>query len=199
MGQTLRDWYRYLEQQMHVSLREDQQHAAPAGSARAAAASFSSAAHDEGPPGNGSKASGPGALGTGPPPPAAEEPRPQEAAAGLRAAPRDAGLGGGALDAVEERPLPVGLGELGRRRGGRRPMTETREEIIRRLLDPELTLHEAAAILNLSKATVRRYTDQGRLMCFRTRGGQRRFRLSALLAFLDRQAAGQGHVEAGDA
>jgi excisionase family DNA binding protein len=67
-------------------------------------------------------------------------------------------------------------------------MTETREEIIRRLLDPELTLHEAAAVLNLSKATVRRYTDQGRLACLRTCGGQRRFRLSALLAFLDRQA-----------
>jgi excisionase family DNA binding protein len=67
-------------------------------------------------------------------------------------------------------------------------MTETREEIIRRLLDPELTLHEAAAVLNLSKATVRRYTDQGRLACLRTSGGQRRFHLSALLAFLDRQA-----------
>jgi len=74
-----------------------------------------------------------------------------------------------------------------RRRGGRRPITETREQIIRRLLDPELTLHEAAAVLNLSKATVRRYTDQGKLSCLRTHGGQRRFRLSALLDFLDRQ------------
>lgn len=195
MGQTLRDWYRYLEQQMHVSLREDQQRAAPGGSTRAAAPSFSPAAPDEGLPGNGPEASGPDALGTGPPPRPPGELRPPVAAAGMRAA----RLGGAARDAAEEPPLPVGLGELARRRGGRRPMTETREEIIRRLLDPELTLHEAAAILNLSKATVRRYTDQGRLMCFRTRGGQRRFRLSALLAFLDRQAAGRGHVEAGDA
>ncbi len=70
-------------------------------------------------------------------------------------------------------------------RPGRRPLTETREEIIRRLLDPELTMHEAAALLNLSKATVRRYTVLGKLQCSRTAGGQRRFRLSDLLTFLE--------------
>ncbi|HEY6102313.1 MAG TPA: helix-turn-helix domain-containing protein [bacterium] len=61
-------------------------------------------------------------------------------------------------------------------------MTETREEIIQRLLDPELSMHEAAALLNVSKATLRRYTDSGKLACFRTAGGQRRFKLSAVLA-----------------
>jgi len=71
------------------------------------------------------------------------------------------------------------------RRPGRRPLTETREEIILRLLDPEMTLHEAAALLNLSKATVRRYTTIGKLNCSRTAGGQRRFRLSDLLTFLE--------------
>ena len=71
------------------------------------------------------------------------------------------------------------------RRPGRRPLTETREEIILRLLDPEMTLHEAAALLNLSKATVRRYTSIGKLHCSRTAGGQRRFRLSDLLTFLE--------------
>lgn len=71
------------------------------------------------------------------------------------------------------------------RRPGRRPLTETREEIILRLLDPEMTLHEAAALLNLSKATVRRYTTIGKLHCSRTAGGQRRFRLSDLLTFLE--------------
>jgi excisionase family DNA binding protein len=76
-----------------------------------------------------------------------------------------------------------------RRKGGRRPLTETREEIIQRLLDPEVTLHEASAILNLSKATLRRYTDQGKLPCIRTAGGQRRFRLSDLLAFLEQKEA----------
>lgn len=73
----------------------------------------------------------------------------------------------------------------GRGRPGRRPLTETREEIVRRVLDPELSLHEAAALLNVSKATVRRYTDQGKLSCFRTRGGQRRFKLSGVLTLLE--------------
>jgi hypothetical protein len=50
------------------------------------------------------------------------------------------------------------------------PSPETREELIRRLLDPELTLQEASLILNLSKATLRRYTDQGKLRCTRDRG-----------------------------
>lgn len=86
------------------------------------------------------------------------------------------------------------LGPRARGRGGRRPITESREEIIRRLLDPELSLHEAAAVLNLSKATVRRYTDQGRLACLRTGGGQRRFRLSALLGFLDVQSQARGET-----
>lgn len=53
------------------------------------------------------------------------------------------------------------------------------------MLDPELSLHEAAALLNVSKATVRRYTDQGKLSCFRTRGGQRRFKLSDVLTLLE--------------
>lgn len=74
-----------------------------------------------------------------------------------------------------------------RRRGrpGRRPLTESREEIVRRILDPELSLHEAAALMNVSKATVRRYTDQGKLSCFRTTGGQRRFKLSDVLTLLE--------------
>ncbi len=73
------------------------------------------------------------------------------------------------------------------RRSGRPPLTGTREEIIRRLLDPALTLHEAAAILSLSKATLRRYTDQGKLSCQRTAGGQRRFKLSDVLALLEQR------------
>lgn len=75
------------------------------------------------------------------------------------------------------------------RRAGRPPLTETREEIVRRLLDPELTLHEAAAVLTLSKATLRRYTDQDKLPCRRTAGGQRRFKLSDVLALLEQREA----------
>lgn len=74
-----------------------------------------------------------------------------------------------------------------RRKPGRPALTETREQIVRRVLDPELTLHEASALLNVSKATVRRYTDQGKLPCMRTAGGQRRFRLSEVLAFIELQ------------
>lgn len=84
--------------------------------------------------------------------------------------------------------LAIDLGPLRSvRRAGRPPLTETREEIIRRLLDPALTLHEAAAILNLSKATLRRYTDHGKLPCQRTAGGQRRFKLSDVLALLEQR------------
>src|SRR2546422_11291272 len=62
-------------------------------------------------------------------------------------------------------------------------------------MDPDLTLHETAAILSLSKATLRRYTDQGKLPCRRTAGGQRRFKLSEVLALLEhqrREARGRG-------
>lgn len=88
---------------------------------------------------------------------------------------------------LKQETLPIDLGSTvsARRKGGRRPLTETREEIIHRLMDPVLTLHEAAAILNLSKATVRRYTEQGKLACQRTAGGQRRFRLSDVMALLE--------------
>ncbi len=71
------------------------------------------------------------------------------------------------------------------RKPGRPPLTESREEIVRRVLDPALTLHEAAALLNVSKATLRRYTDQGKLPCTRTAGGQRRFKLSEVLALVE--------------
>ncbi len=88
--------------------------------------------------------------------------------------------------------LPAELAAPARRRPGRPALTETREEIIQRLLDPELTLHEAAALLNVSKATLRRYTDQGRVSCYRTAGGQRRFKLSNVLALLETTAGGVG-------
>lgn len=87
-----------------------------------------------------------------------------------------------------QQPLPMNLGPTRPTRpAGRPPLTETRDEIIRRLLDPDLSLHEAAAILNLSKATLRRYTDQGKLQCRRTGGGQRRFKLSDVLALLEQR------------
>jgi len=77
---------------------------------------------------------------------------------------------------------------------------ETREELLARLLDPELTLDEAAQVLNVCPTTVRRYTNRGVLPHYRTIGNQRRFRLSQVLAFLESQEAasrsqslGNGH------
>jgi len=182
MAQTLRDWYRYLERQMHVSLPEP-------------------VTHVDGPPDPLVPAIAPRAVGT-----LRRAPDGMAAPDGAGRVPSAEAVSRAALDAEahaaavrrrlgtgpDQRALPMELGPRGR--GGRRPITESREEIIRRLLDPELSLHEAAAVLNLSKATVRRYTDQGKLACLRTEGGQRRFRLSALLGFLDVQSQARGET-----
>lgn len=62
---------------------------------------------------------------------------------------------------------------------------ESREELIRRLLDPELTLEEVSRLLGVCPATVRRYTNKKWLEHHRTKGGQRRFRLSGVVKFVD--------------
>jgi len=68
-----------------------------------------------------------------------------------------------------------------------RSATETREELIERLLDPHLSLQETAKVLDVCPTTVRRYTNRGLLAHYRTPGNQRRFRLSDVLAFMERQ------------
>ncbi len=62
---------------------------------------------------------------------------------------------------------------------------EDRQELIRRLIDPVLTLEEVSRLLGVVPATVRRYTNRGWLECFRTKGGQRRFRLSQVVRFIE--------------
>lgn len=62
---------------------------------------------------------------------------------------------------------------------------ETRQELIRRLLDPELSLEETSRLLGVCPATVRRYTNRGWLAHHRTNGGQRRFRLSDIVKFVE--------------
>ena len=62
---------------------------------------------------------------------------------------------------------------------------ESRQELIRRLLDPELSLEETARLLGVCPATVRRYTNREWLSHHRTVGGQRRFRLSNIVKFVD--------------
>jgi excisionase family DNA binding protein len=62
---------------------------------------------------------------------------------------------------------------------------ETRTDLIRRLLDPELTLEETSRLLGVCPATVRRYTNRKWLTHHRTQGGQRRFRLSDIVSFVE--------------
>lgn len=70
-----------------------------------------------------------------------------------------------------------------------RKFNESREELLRRLLDPVLSLEDTARILNVCPTTVRRYTNRGLLKHFRTGGNQRRFRLSDVLAFLESRSS----------
>lgn len=63
---------------------------------------------------------------------------------------------------------------------------ENREDLIRRLLDPELSLEEVSRLLGVCPATVRRYTNRGWMEHHRTKGGQRRFRLSSVVRFVDK-------------
>ena len=68
---------------------------------------------------------------------------------------------------------------------------ETRDALVQRLLDPTLTLEEVSVLLGVCRTTVRRYTDRGVLRCFRTPGNQRRFHLTDVLDFMERQSRGQ--------
>ena len=68
-----------------------------------------------------------------------------------------------------------------------RGFKENRQQLIERLLDPTLTLEDTARVLAVCPTTVRRYTNRGVLPHHRTLGQQRRFRLSDVLAFLERQ------------
>ncbi len=59
---------------------------------------------------------------------------------------------------------------------------ETRAQMLERLMNPLISLHEASVLLKVCPATVRRYTDSGLLPHARTPGGQRRFYLRDVLA-----------------
>lgn len=61
---------------------------------------------------------------------------------------------------------------------------ESRQELVKRLLDPELSLEETSRLLGVCPATVRRYTNRDWLKHHRTIGGQRRFRLSDVVRFV---------------
>jgi len=62
---------------------------------------------------------------------------------------------------------------------------ESREDLIMRMVDPQLNLEEAARLLGVCPATVRRYTNRGWLEHHRTVGNQRRFKLSGIVNFVE--------------
>lgn len=64
---------------------------------------------------------------------------------------------------------------------------DERKKIIEKLLDPEVTLQEAAILLTISRATLRRYSDKGLISCIKTPTGQRKFKLSSLLEFQEKR------------
>lgn len=72
---------------------------------------------------------------------------------------------------------------------------ESRTQLIERLLDPVISLEEAARVLNVCPTTVRRYTNRGALRCLRTAGNQRRFKLSDVLSFMENGARSRGGAE----
>lgn len=63
----------------------------------------------------------------------------------------------------------------------RRKRPETRAQLLERLVNPQISLHEASVLLNVCPATVRGYTRSGRLPDIRTPGGQRRFRFRDIM------------------
>ena len=85
-------------------------------------------------------------------------------------------------------PLDIEAAAAPPRRTGR--VTESREELVQRLMDPVLSLEEAAVLLDVCPTTVRRYTNRGVLKCYRTPGNQRRFRLSEIMSFMERRQRG---------
>lgn len=79
---------------------------------------------------------------------------------------------------------------INRKRLAKRSRME-REELIEKLLDPVISLEEAATLIGVCKTTVRRYTNKGELDCLRTPGQQRRFRLSHVLEFVKKREEDQ--------
>lgn len=89
---------------------------------------------------------------------------------------------------LRKKPSPkVGV-EIGKGKKPRKAVKETREQLLARLLDPLISLDEAAKLLEVCPTTVRRYTNKGMLKHIRTAGNQRRFKLSDVLGFLQSSA-----------
>lgn len=76
------------------------------------------------------------------------------------------------------------------------PTTDpTREHTIQRILDNEISLDEAAQILRVCDATVRRLTKSGTLLHRRTVGKHRRFRVSDVITVFESRLGKSGGLE----
>jgi excisionase family DNA binding protein len=102
----------------------------------------------------------------------------------------------GPVTGAQERTLPFPPpGEIVAKDGSEVPdqvrryvnvLIRERLRILNRILNPELTLYEAAILLRVSRNTLRRLTNDGALQCTRTGGQQRRFKLNDILVYLAR-------------
>jgi excisionase family DNA binding protein len=119
-----------------------------------------------------------------------------KAAAGKRRTNGDAPAPSGV--APDARALPSQLRDEGEGEGEscvsgkatrQRQKAESRAQMMERLTNPLISLHEASVLLRVCTATVRRMSDSGELAHERTPGGQRRFRLRAVLALLEEREA----------
>lgn len=89
------------------------------------------------------------------------------------------------LKSAEKRERKTGQGTEKAEINSRvRHRPETRAQMLDRLTNPLISMHEASVLLRVCTATVRRYSDSGELEHVRTAGGQRRFRLRDVLALL---------------
>ena len=50
--------------------------------------------------------------------------------------------------------------------------------------NPLLTTDNVSKILHVGKSTVKRWTEEGKLKCFRTPGGHRKFRIESVQEFI---------------
>lgn len=66
-------------------------------------------------------------------------------------------------------------------------LSEAREAFKARMLDRVVWMSEAAELLGVCPATVRRYVERGRLECFRGPGGKRRFHISEIQRFIEKR------------
>ena len=85
------------------------------------------------------------------------------------------------------------------RRTRLRQPNESRAQMLERLSNPLISLHEASVLLQVCAATVRRLSNEGDLPHKRTEGGQRRFHLRDVLRLSDereRRRAASGRVSA---